>query len=180
MDLSLSLLLIRFAAGMVLMGHGAQKLLGVSGGPGLARWTANVERMGFRPAFAWSTLAASAEFVGGVALAIGFFTPIAAALIVGDLFVAIAKVHWTKGLWVSNGGYEYAMLLLVVAIAVGLGGPGRYSVDAALGWDALSGALFVPLAALAVVVDALVIRAAPAPAAPRGSEQRPGDERRAA
>ena len=59
------------------------------------------------------------------------------------------------------------------AAAAGLGGPGRYSVDAALGWDAYSGAIFVPLAALAVIVDALVMRYAPVPAAPRREEQRP-------
>ena len=102
MDLSLSLLVIRFAAGMLLMGHGAQKLAGVGGGPGLQGWTANVEKMGFRPAPLWAAAAVSAEFIGGVALAIGFFTPVVAALLVGHLFVAIARVHWPKGLWVPS------------------------------------------------------------------------------
>jgi putative oxidoreductase len=178
MDLSLSLLLIRFCVGMLLLGHGAQKLLGVAGGPGFEGWTGAVGRLGFRPAALWATLAIGAEFLGGLALAIGFFTPIAAALIVGDLFVAIAKAHWPKGLWVSGGGYEYPLTLLVVAAAVGLGGPGRYSVDAVLGWDAVSGVLFVPLAALAVIVDALVIHNAPRPATPRREEHRPDEVKR--
>jgi putative oxidoreductase len=181
MDLSLSLLLIRFTAGLLLMGHGAQKLIGIGPGPGLEKWTANVERMGFRPASLWALLSVSAEFLGGIALAIGFLTPIAAALVVGELFVAIAKAHWAKGLWVQVGGYEYPLLLMVIAVAVGLGGPGRYSVDAALGWDTVSGAIFVPLAALAVIVDALMLRGGPAPAAPRHEERGPDSlERRTA
>lgn len=180
MDLALSLLVIRFAAGMLLMGHGAQKLVGVGGGPGLQRWTANVERMGFRPAALWGPLSVSAEFLGGIALAIGAFTPVVAALLVGHLFVAIAKVHWAKGLWVSNGGFEYTFLLAIIVAAIGLGGPGRYSVDSALGWDLYSGAIFVPLAALAVIVNALMLRNAPVPAAPRREERKPQDATRRA
>lgn len=177
MDLSLSVLVIRFAAGLLLMGHGAQKLVGVGGGPGLEVWTANVGKMGFRPAPLWAALSVGAEFIGGIALAIGLFTPLVAALLVGQLFVAIVKVHWPKGLWVQGGGYEYALLLALIAAAVGVGGPGRYSVDAALGWDQYSGAIFVPLAALAIIVDALVIRYEPVPAAPRRDERRVGQER---
>ncbi|HLZ47833.1 MAG TPA: DoxX family protein [Candidatus Limnocylindria bacterium] len=180
MDVSLSLLVIRFAAGMLLMGHGAQKLVGIGGGPGLQTWTANVEKMGFRPAALWGAASVAAEFIGGIALAIGFFTPLVAALLVGQLFVAIAKVHWPKGLWVQGGGYEYPFLLAVIVAVVGLGGPGRYSVDAALGWDLVSGVIFVPLAALAIIVNALMIRATPAPAAPRREERQPAEARRRA
>ena len=64
-------------------------------------------------------------------------------------------------------------------MATGLGGPGRYSVDAALGWDAVSGAIFVPLAALGVIVDAIMLRRGPAPAAPR-EEQKPAEAGRKA
>ena len=49
MDLSLSLLVIRFAAGMLVMGHGAQKLVGVGGGPGIRKWATMIGTMGFRP-----------------------------------------------------------------------------------------------------------------------------------
>ena len=87
--------------------------------------------------------------------------------------MAVAKVHWAKGLWVSNGGFEYTFLLAIIVAAIGLGGPGRYSVDAALGWDLYSGLMFVPLAALAVIVNALMLRNAPLPAAPRRDERRP-------
>ncbi len=180
MDLSLSLLVIRFAVGMLVMGHGAQKLVGVGGGPGIRKWRTMIESMGFRPAAFWAVLSASAEFVGGVALAIGWFTPFVAAALVGNFFVAIVKVHWAKGLWSQGGGFEYPLLLAVIAAAVGLGGPGRYSVDAALGWDTVSAAIFVPLAALAVIVDALVIRNAPAPASARAQEPAPEQVKRRA
>ncbi len=180
MDLSLSLLVIRFAAGMLVMGHGAQKLIGVGGGPGIRKWATMIGTMGFRPVALWAVLSASAEFVGGVALAIGWFTPFAAAALVGSFFVAIVKVHWAKGLWNQGGGFEYPLLLAVIAAAVGLGGPGRYSVDAALGWDTVSAAIFVPLAALAVIIDALAIRLAPEPVAPRREEPAPEQVKRRA
>lgn len=179
MDLSLSLLLIRFTAGMLLMGHGAQKLAGIGPGPGLQAWTGRVEAMGFRPALFWAIASITAEFLGGVALAVGFFTPLACALIVGNLFVAIAKVHWAKGLWSQVGGYEYPLMLLIVSVAVGLGGPGRYSADAALGWDLVSGVLFVPLVALAIIVDALLLRPRPAPATGEQRKPEPVDRRAA-
>jgi len=167
MDLSLSLLLIRFTVGLVVMAHGAQKLVGIGGGPGLQGWTTNVGKMGFKPAPFWGLVSVSAEFLGGTALAIGFFTPVAAALIVAQMFVAIAKAHWPKGFWVQQGGLEYPFVLAVVSAAVGLGGPGRYSVDATLGWDGLSGLVFVPLVALGLIVDAWMIRRAPTPAPAR-------------
>src|SRR5260221_9015472 len=135
MDLSLSLLVIRFAAGMLVMGHGAQKLIGVGGGPGIRKWATMIGTMGFRPVALWAVLSASAEFVGGVALAIGWFTPFAAAALVGSFFVAIVKVHWAKGLWNQGGGFEYPLLLAVIAAAVGLRGPCRYSVDTSLSLD---------------------------------------------
>jgi putative oxidoreductase len=180
MDLSLSLLLIRFTVGLVVMAHGAQKLVGIGGGPGLRGWITNVGKMGFQPAPLWGLVSVSAEFLGGTALAVGFFTPVAAALIVGEMFVAIVKAHWHKGFWVKNGGLEYPFVLAVVSAAIGLGGPGRYSVDATLGWDGLSGAVFGPLLALALIVDALMIRSAPTPAPARTApaETAPGPKER--
>src|SRR5258708_28318941 len=98
MDLSLSLLLIRFAAGLLLMGHGAQKLVGIGGGPRAREWTGAGGQMGFRPAALWAAPSIGAGLVGGVALAIGVLTPLAAASLLGPLFLAIVQAPWSKGL----------------------------------------------------------------------------------
>src|SRR5260221_3973026 len=89
MDLSLSLLVIRFAAGMLVMGHGAQKLIGVGGGPGIRKWATMIRTMGFRPVALWAVLSASAEFVCGVALAIGWVAPVRPPGLRRDLLVLV-------------------------------------------------------------------------------------------
>ena len=48
---------------------------------------------------------------------------------------AIALVHWKKGFWNANGGFEFNLVLLTVAVSVAATGPGRFSLDRALGWD---------------------------------------------
>ncbi len=177
MDLSLSLLVIRFAVGLLIFGHGAQKVLGVAGGPGFVRWSGVVASMGFRPAPLWATLAAGAELIGGIAIALGLLTPLAAAALVGHFIVAIAKAHWPKGMWASAGGYEYPFVLMLVCAAIGMSGPGVYSVDAALGWDRASPSVFIPLALGAIIADAIALRAARPTAPPQREQQRPAPPR---
>ena len=88
----------------------------------------------------------------------------------------------------SNKAYQCMgdayLLPSIAAVVIGgtnrLSGPGRYSIDALFGWDTVSAVIFVPLAALAVIIDALAIRAAPAPVAPRREEPAPEQKRRAA
>jgi putative oxidoreductase len=56
------------------------------------------------------------------------------------MVVAVGSVHRRNGLWVTAGGYEYNLVLWTVAVAVAATGPGRFSLDRALGWvDNLSG-----------------------------------------
>lgn len=97
------------------------------------------------------------EAGGGLLLLLGLATPLAAAAIVGVMLNAIASVHGTKGPWVSDGGYEYNVVLMTAALVVALAGAGEWSLDAAIGWDpagtawglaALSGGLFAAGAAL--------------------------------
>ncbi|OLC54292.1 MAG: hypothetical protein AUH85_12090 [Chloroflexi bacterium 13_1_40CM_4_68_4] len=75
----------------------------------------------------------SASFSGASALAAGFLTPIAAAVLAVDMLVAIVRVHGPGGLWVQKGGYEYPLTLLVVFALFGLGGPGHDVLDQSLG-----------------------------------------------
>ncbi|MGW8399602.1 DoxX family protein, partial [Streptomyces lydicus] len=65
-------------------------------------------------------------------LTAGLLTPLAAMAAMGVMTVA-GTVKWPKGLWVQNDGYEYPMVLVVVCAALALTGPGRWSLDQALG-----------------------------------------------
>jgi putative oxidoreductase len=123
---------LRIFVGLLFAGHGAQKLFGWFGGHGFEAHTQMTEKMGFHPVLFWALVSSLSEFVGGLLLAFGLFTPIAAALIIGTMVVAIAKVHWAKGFWVTNGGYEFNLVLILTALVFGFNGPGPYALDAML------------------------------------------------
>jgi putative oxidoreductase len=134
------LLLLRVVAGGTLFAHGAQKLFGWFGGGGIRGTAGFFGSVGFRAPVVMATLAGLAE-AGGLAFAAGFLTPLAALGMAVVMLTAIGVVHWSKGFWNSGGGYEFNLLLLTVALAVTATGPGRFSVDRAIGWDDnLSGA----------------------------------------
>lgn len=134
--MDLGLLLLRVVLGVVLAAHGAQKLFGWFGGYGLAGTGGFLESMGFRPGKVQAFLAGSAELGGGVLLALGLATPLAAVLLVSVMLVATVSVHWAKGLFVTNNGYEYNLVIAVAALAVAFTGPGAFSLDAVLGVEA--------------------------------------------
>lgn len=133
MSIDLGLFVLRLAIGLLLAGHGAQKLFGAFGGPGLVGFGGWLASMGLRPARIWAVVAGLGEFGGGLLLAFGLLNPLGSLAIMGSMLMAIATVHWDKGLWATNGGYEFPLVLLVVAGVVGLVGPGTLSLDAALG-----------------------------------------------
>ena len=108
-----------------------QKLAGWFGGHGLAGTGGFFESIGIKPGRTMALLAGLAELVGGVLFAFGLFTPLAALLIVGTMLIAIVKVHGKNGLWITQNGYEFNLVLIVIAVAVALIGPGDYSLDAA-------------------------------------------------
>jgi putative oxidoreductase len=133
--MSYGLLLLRVVVGLLLGAHGSQKLFGLFGGHGL-RGTAGFfgESLSFRAPVLMAFLAGLTEF-GGVLFALGFLTPLAAVGMVATMVVAIATVHWKNGFFVTNGGYEFNLVLATVAVAVCATGPGRFSLDRAIGWD---------------------------------------------
>jgi putative oxidoreductase len=135
MDTYLGLFLIHAVVGSFVAAHGAQKLFGVLGGFGLEGTGQYLEGFGLRPGRVFALAAGSAEFLGGIAFAVGFLTPVAAALIVATMLVAARTDHRGKGFWIYNGGFEYVLTNAAVAIGVAIAGPGRWSVDEALGWD---------------------------------------------
>jgi putative oxidoreductase len=130
--MEIGLLLLRLAAGLTLAAHGAQKLLGWFGGPGLEATGQFFETIGFLSGRRHALMAGLAETGGGLLLALGLFMPIAAALIGSVMLVAMA-VNIKKGFFAQNGGYEYALVLGVVGLSFAFTGPGSLSLDALLG-----------------------------------------------
>jgi len=124
--------------GLLLIGHGTQKLFGLFGGPGLVGTGAFFSSLGFRPGKLMAVVAGGSEAGAGALLVLGLLSPLASAAVVGTLVVA-GSVHWKAGVWAQNGGYETALLYVVGAAALAFTGPGAYSLDNVLGLDGLSG-----------------------------------------
>jgi putative oxidoreductase len=176
--LYLGLLILRLVAGLTIAAHGAQKLLGWFGGPGFGGTIQMQERMGFKPPVLWAVLIILGELGGGLSLALGFLTPLGAAGIFGAMLMAIAKAHWKNGFFSSKRGLEFPLQLLTAAVAVGIAGPGSYSLDALFGIALPTPLLFIILALVALVVDIIgfVMSNASAPASTpstTSSEPRP-------
>jgi putative oxidoreductase len=133
MSIAFGLLILRLVIGMTMAAHGAQKLFGWWGGPGMSTWIQSVKRLRIRPAQPWAWIAALSEFGGGLLLALGLLSPLGSLAIVGAMLVAIATVHLAKGFWVSKGGYEFNLAIIGAAVALAFTGPGAYSLDNALG-----------------------------------------------
>ena len=132
--MEVGLFVIRVVIGLALAAHGAQKLFGAFGGGGLAGTGAWLESQGFGPARRAAYLAGGSEFTGGLMLAAGLVTPLAAAMVIGVMLVAGAT-HTEKGFFITRGGYEYTLVLGAVAAGLAFTGPGLLSLDAALGID---------------------------------------------
>ena len=131
------LLLARIALGLLMAAHGAQKLFGWFGGYGLDGTAGFFEGLGFRPGRLFVVSAAASEIASGLFVTAGFFTPVAAALMVSVMVVAAVSVHLPNGVFAQNNGIELPLVYGVVAAAIALTGPGAYSVDAAAGLTAL-------------------------------------------
>lgn len=167
-------LLLRMVVGGLFVGHGVQKLFGWFDGPGLDTTAQGFEHLGLRPGRPNAIAAGAAEAGGGALLAVGLETPFAASVLTATMLTAIHRVHLAKGPWVTNGGYEYNLVLIAAALALAEVGPGPLSLDAARGRER-SGSHWA-LAALATgAIGALgsyaLAAAQPAPAAPPAGGQ---------
>jgi putative oxidoreductase len=129
---AIGLLILRLGIGLIIAAHGAQKLFGVWGGPGMTKWAQSVQRLRIRPAQLWAWVAALSEFGGGLLLALGLLSPLGSLAMIGAMVVAIATVHLAKGFWAGKGGYEYNLSLIAGAAALAFTGAGAYSLDGAL------------------------------------------------
>jgi putative oxidoreductase len=154
-------LIMRIVFGVLMAGHGAQKLFGWLGGYGVSGTGGFFESLGFRPGRLFATLVGAAEFLGGVLIVLGLFGPIGPALILPVMVVALITVHLSHGLFAATNGIEVPLLYSAAAVALALAGPGAYSLDAALGIGAIwTQALqaVIPAAGLVAGLAALAIR----------------------
>jgi len=118
---------------VVMIAHGAQKVLGSWGGPGFKAFTSGNTPFAFmKPAWLWLGMAALSELVGGVLVGLGFLTRVGAFFIGCVMLTAVAGVHWPNGLFAASRGYEYPMILLAIALTLLIAGGGQASVDRAL------------------------------------------------
>ena len=126
-------LVLRLALVIVIFPHGAQKALGWFGGHGFAGTMGYFRSQGIPMVF--GLLAIAAEFLGSLGVAVGLLTRVAAFGIACVMLVAILTVHRPYGFfmnWFGNKkgeGFEFHLLALGIAIALILGGGGRWSID---------------------------------------------------
>ncbi|MEU2284535.1 DoxX family protein [Streptomyces sp. NPDC013178] len=128
------LLLIRLTFGLLMAAHGAQKVFGLFEGPGLTATGKGFAGLGYHPGKLFAAIGGMSELLGGLGLALGLFTPLAAAALIGVMINAMATVTGAHGLWETDGGVEYSACIAVVALAVAAIGPGRLAVDRFFRW----------------------------------------------
>jgi putative oxidoreductase len=129
-----TLLILRLAVGLTFAAHGAQKAFGWWNGPGIEGWQKAVAGMRFQPAPLWTLVSVGAELVGGLLLAVGLFTPLAAMALIGQSGVIILKAHLPSGFWNKAGGIEFPLALTAGVVAILGVGPGAYSIDRFIGF----------------------------------------------
>src|SRR5687768_12007249 len=124
---------IRLGLAAVMIGHGAQKVLGSFGGPGFNIYISGTTPFSFmRPAWLWLAAAAFSEFVGGILIGLGLLTRVAAFLIACTMLTAVFGVHLSGGFFASNRGFEYPLALFAMSLALLISGGGMLSVDRAI------------------------------------------------
>lgn len=161
-QLDSTVLALRLLLGAIMIAHGWNHWRGKGGVEGTAGWFAS---LGLAPptVHAWASIVV--ELAAGAALVLGLLTPLACAAVVGVMVVAGIAAHRRNGFFVFRDGYEYVLFVGVVALAVASLGPGRISVDRALGIDVrLDGGTGVAIAALGVLAAAAMLAACWRPA----------------
>lgn len=129
--LNWGLLVLRLGLGFVMLAHGYNHIFGGGKIEGTAGW---FESLGMRPGLLHAWLASLTELGVAVMLVAGFLTPLAAAGVIGVLFVAFITNHRKNGFFIfrPGEGYEYVLTLMIVAAALGATGAGEWSLDDAI------------------------------------------------
>jgi putative oxidoreductase len=149
--MSYGVLLVRLVIGVAFVGHGTQKLFGWFGGYGPKGTGGFFASQGYRAGVLMAVAAGLSEAGGGTLLALGFATPLAGALLAIVMINAIGSVTFKKGFML---GSELEIAYLTIAVSLAAIGPGRFSLDRAIGWeDNISGLWW----GIAVLGAALVV-----------------------
>ena len=119
---------LRLAVGTIFVAHGAQKLFGIWGGPGLSGTAQFMGTLGLGPGMLLAVVVGGVEFFGGLLLILGALTLFASLALAINMAVAIWKVHLANGFFLP-GGYEFNIVLLGALICLMLTGPGAFSID---------------------------------------------------
>jgi putative oxidoreductase len=125
--------IVRVVQGSLMAGHGAQKLFGSFGGPGLEGTSGFMEMLGMRPGRPWAYMAGLSEFGGGVLTALGLLKPLGPLGVIGAMAMATRKAHWNKPIWVTEGGAELPVLNMAISTALMIREPDAFSLDRVLG-----------------------------------------------
>jgi putative oxidoreductase len=161
----ITLLGTRLVVGSYLAVHGAQKLFGAFGGPGLEKAGAGFHRIGLRPGKHLAAAAGITELGGGVLTAAGIADPAGPLAIMGAMTVA-ATTHRAKGPLNARGGFELPLTNLATAATLAAVGPGKFRIGPSLPRP-LALAATVGGGLLAAALVARMLTAAPvAPASP--------------
>jgi putative oxidoreductase len=132
-NLDRTLTFVRVVAGSVMLAHGAQKMLGLFGGPGYGTAVGMFGQMGIPEPLA--VLAICTEFFGSLLLIAGFVGRLAALGIIIEMIVAVAMVHAGNGFFMNwtgkqpGEGFEYHILLIALTLPVLVSGSGAWSID---------------------------------------------------
>jgi putative oxidoreductase len=128
----ISLLLVRVIVGIIFAAHGAQKLFGAFGGPGLEAMVAEPPKgmglLGYPVTIG--------EFFGGVGLIVGFLCRFSAASLIVIMLGAIGLVHGQYGFFLGHGpestlakaGFEYNLALIGLLLPILIAGPGKFAI----------------------------------------------------
>jgi putative oxidoreductase len=129
----LALLAARVIVGGSMAAHGAQKMFGAFGGPGLEGVSQHLGSLGFEPPEKYARVVSMTEMTCGTLLAFGALGPVGPAMLTSVMVSAIETVHRPKGYWNTDGGYEMNVMYMIIALLLATEGYGSISVDAALG-----------------------------------------------